>query len=506
MTETDSTTARPWFWPLLLLLCAFVAVQALWMRHAHGLSIDEPFTANAIALGWPRLAEVFPHDNAPLYYVLLEAWTRLTGDSALALRSLSAAAFTLAVLVTGLSGRAAGGSGAGLLAALFVATSTGAGLLHAATARAYALVGLIAALAVWAGLRIVAGGASRLRLALAAAALCVVVVAGLFTHPLFLPFSAAIVVAAFAGGARSGARALLAVAGGIATYAAAWWPVLDQTLHLPATSWMGSPGLIDLQNVPLLLWTARNGFMLVGCTLTLLFVAGRTAFELVRRPAFVFVALATALGLLIPFAASFVRPIYHSVRTTTLVLPALSLVFGLVLARFSKPALTAVIAFLFVASSVQYSATIARSADPNPTEASLSAVLAEAHCGDAIVAAGLSYSEITYFGTRLHAPSCLRVVPIPAEVAAHPGWLDEPSVLGRAEGLNREATALAATLARGQRAFVFGRSKGIGARVCRNVRAVLDAGCPLLQTLELGGSFFDTVWVYGARAQPRSER
>jgi mannosyltransferase len=506
MTETDSTTARPWFWPLLLLLCAFAAVQSLWMRHALGLSIDEPFTANAIALGWPRLFEVFPHDNVPLYYVLLKAWTRLAGDSAFALRSFSAAAFTLAVLVTGLSGRAAGGSGAGLLAALFVATSTGVGLLHAATGRAYALVGLIAALAVWTGLRTIAGGASRVRLSLDAVALCAIVVTGLFTHPMFLPFSAAIVLAAFAGGVRSGARALLAVAGAVAIYAAAWWPVLDQTLHLPATSWMVRPGLIDLQNVPLFLWTSRNGFMLVGCTLTLLFVAGRTMFDLVRRPAFVFVALVAAFGLLIPFTASFVRPIYHSVRTTALVLPALSLVFGLVLARFSKPALTAVIAFLFVASSVQYSTTVARSGDPNPTEASLAAVLGQARCGDVIVAAGLSYSEITYFGNRLHAPSCLRVVPIPAEVAAHPGWLDEPSVLGRADGLNREATALVATLVPGQRAFVFGRSKGIGARVCRNVRAVLDAGCPLLQTLELGGSFFDTVWVYGARAQPRGDR
>jgi hypothetical protein len=506
---------RSFFWPALLLICALAAAQAAWLRAAHDLSIDEPFTANAVALGWTQLTGVFADDNVPLHYVLLKAWTAVVGDSAFALRGLSVLAFTLAVLVTGLAGRAAGGSGAGLLASLLVATSTSVGLLHAATARAYALLGLIAALGVWIGVLLVdahargtpgsAAAASphaghRLWLA---ASLAGVTALGLFAHPLFLFFAVALATAAAAASDRHRALALAAPAAGVLVYLVSWWPVLAQTLRLPATSWMARPALVDLQNVFGLSWTSRNGFVLLGCALTLLFMSGRRSLDVLRSRPFIFCALAASLGLLLPFAASWIRPVYHPLRTPVLVLPALSVAFSLVLARFSRPGLTALIVALFVLGSVQFSMTTARAADPNPARASLAEVLRRARCGDVVVPAGQAFSEVRYFMRRLGAPACLRTIPVPAEIAAHPGWLDEPSVVARPETIDREADALVATLQPGQRLWVLGRTKGVGHRVLAVLAAALDRRGLGEERLALSGSFFDSVRVYTAPASRR---
>src|SRR5262249_19444412 len=102
-----------------------VALAAIASFH-HDLAIDEPFTALAIAQP-SALGTTLVHDNVPLYYVLLLGWTRLFGQSALALRAMSMAAFAGAILFTAAAARRAGP-----LAATLVACSVAFGLQPAA--------------------------------------------------------------------------------------------------------------------------------------------------------------------------------------------------------------------------------------------------------------------------------------------------------------------------------------------------------------------------------------
>ena len=67
--------------------------------------MDEPFMANSVRLPWHELFLVFRTDNVPLSYVLLRGWTAVLGESELALRGLSIAAYCGAVVVVGLAGR-----------------------------------------------------------------------------------------------------------------------------------------------------------------------------------------------------------------------------------------------------------------------------------------------------------------------------------------------------------------------------------------------------------------
>ena len=253
-------------------------------------------------------------------------------------------------------------------------------------------------------------------------------------------------------------------------------------------------------------WTSRNGFMLLGCAVTLIVLAGRRGLASWCDRPLVFCALVAALGLLLPFAASWIRPVYHPLRTPALVLPALSAAFALVLARLSRPPLTALFIVLFAAGSVQYTVATARAHDPNPTSDSLGQVLARARCGDVIVPTGYAFSEIVYFRRRLHAPACIGTVALPAEIATHPGWLDVRAVLARRDALDREVAALASSVRPGQRAWVFGRVKGVGHEVTDAVAAGLDRRMSREGELSLAGSFFDSVRVYVTRPATEEAR
>ena len=76
---------------ILLIAGGAVTLAALGRLH-HDLAIDEPFTA--LALAHPgSLGTTLVHDDTPLFYGLLLAWTRVFGASPFALRALSLAAF-----------------------------------------------------------------------------------------------------------------------------------------------------------------------------------------------------------------------------------------------------------------------------------------------------------------------------------------------------------------------------------------------------------------------------
>src|SRR5437867_1921088 len=226
-----------------LVLSAIVAAtvaQAILVNAHNDLRLDEPFMA--LALGRPSsLPATFVHDNVPLAYLLLLAWTRLFGSSAFALRALSAAAHGAAAAFTAAAARRSASPAAASLAALLVGFSVPVGLEHAAMARPYALVELFAAMTLWAARRADAMTATRGP----AVVLFAAHLAGLFTHPIFLFACAASSLAGAVCGRKRlllGAIPLLAVV----VYLGVWWPVLRQTLALPTTSWLTRPAFADV--------------------------------------------------------------------------------------------------------------------------------------------------------------------------------------------------------------------------------------------------------------------
>ena len=133
-------------------LCAIAlaaVTAALAARWSHSLSVDEPFTALAVGQPHAALLDTLRHDNTPLTYLALKPWSRLVGDSELALRSLTAFSYGAAVLVTGMAGVLLAGARCGIIAALLMASSGSVGLLHAATIRPYAFLSLFSALSAY---------------------------------------------------------------------------------------------------------------------------------------------------------------------------------------------------------------------------------------------------------------------------------------------------------------------------------------------------------------------
>lgn len=418
-------------------------------------------------------------------------WTRLFGSSAFALRALSIAAFAGAVALTGAAARRHGSAAAAWLAALMVACSVPIGLEHAATARPYALLALFSAMALWTAVR-----ANDIRSrALAGVALGAPHLLGLFTHPIFLFAS---IASALAGALAGRRRLLLASAplAAVAIYLAVWWPMLRQTLALPATSWMPRPGVDDLVGGFTGLWGDRNAFVFAGIALALVAVRGLEARRALSRD----VAFAAATVLFVlggAFVVSQIKPVYVAGRTPMLILPAASMTLAAVFTALGTPALAAIGALLVVSASVRYTVNGWRRPDPAPTRASLAEVAARAACGDTIVAAGLSYAALTYYAPRAGVPSCVPLRAFPEDVPGHPGWLDmSPGYEARIEAA---APPAAARLPAAGTLWVFVKRRGIGAEASDAIVRQIAVTRPLHETLPLRGTFFDEVQVYGPR-------
>jgi hypothetical protein len=136
--------------PLLGLTLAAAALRFTGLG-AQSFWLDEAATGRLMRLGlWPMLRGVANGESTPpLYYVLAWLWTRATGVSETGLRSLSALLGTLTVLaVYAAAGRLLDRRAA--LAAAALATFSPLLVWYSQEARSYALLGLLAALSLWA--------------------------------------------------------------------------------------------------------------------------------------------------------------------------------------------------------------------------------------------------------------------------------------------------------------------------------------------------------------------
>lgn len=131
--------------PLLaILLAALLRFHAL---DGQSLWNDEGNTLRLIQRDVPALLEAARRDiHPPLYYLLLKAWTALTGESEFALRAFSALCGVLSVACAYALGAALFARGVGMVAAFLSALNTFS-LYYSQEARMYALMALIAALA-----------------------------------------------------------------------------------------------------------------------------------------------------------------------------------------------------------------------------------------------------------------------------------------------------------------------------------------------------------------------
>jgi mannosyltransferase len=484
----------------LLGIVAFAVICAL-PRLTHSLSIDEPFTANIIQLPWPQFYEAFKQDNAIVpHYALLKVWASLFGESEVALRLPSLMFFCAAIVLIGLSGRKAFGWHGGLLAAALLASSIPLGTVYATNARPYAMVLFLMACAVWLGITLHLQPARR-GWFLLVLTLCL----GLLTHSIFLFFLAVCLVAVLLVGRQRLKLWVLCSAIAAAAYLVLMWDLLRATLQLPSLAWLAPPTVRDLAQAVLMLW---------GLPKTLLLVAVLAGLVLYRRtdlwqrlsPRMVIVALLAGLiGLGLPFVQSLVaKPVFFASRTPIIIFPAACLAVAYALHQLAPRWVQWAVVGLMGLGSLASVAQDFRAGDPWPARTSVQTVLAQTQCGDAIVAAGLSYSEVQYYLRRLNADECLQALPFPATVALHPGWVYVQGELQNATRLSAEAQSTAHQLAQKRaqhkRVFLFydsGRDFGRPREVIDFAKQALDAQFGAPQTLHLRGSFFDAVLVYG---------
>ena len=146
-SESTSTTR---LWLLLFATGAFFAM----FGSSRSLWLDEAFSANIARLGVSGILDALKADShPPLYYLLLAGWTRLWGESEIALRSLSGIFYLMTIPIIYAIVRASGCDGrtAGIGTLLFLIAKPA--IAHAQNVRMYSLLALMCALTLLAFVR-----------------------------------------------------------------------------------------------------------------------------------------------------------------------------------------------------------------------------------------------------------------------------------------------------------------------------------------------------------------
>jgi hypothetical protein len=318
---------------------------------------------------------------------------------------------------------------------------------------------------------------------------------GLFTHPVFAFVSAA---SAIAGLGRDSRRWLVgAPAAAIAVYLATWWPMLRRTADLPARTWMAPPGFGDVVRGTLFWGDHGTPVMAV----VLIAAIGLRWFRDQRSRsdpgagATAYAATTAALVMGSAVIVSQMTPVYLAARTPVFVLPAVSLAAGLAIADMT-PAIVAIgIAAMLTFSAVRYMVRTSARPDPFPTRDSLAAVAPRTTCGDVIVAAGLSYAPVRYYAAQAGVPGCVAIVPFPESVRDHPGWLEVSDAANA--GVQTLAAAEAARLPKTGTLWVLVARNGIGRTEGDALVREVITRRPSIETVQLKGSFFDELRVFG---------
>jgi hypothetical protein len=507
------------FWAGLLTIVLFGLALAA-VSVGRSLRIDEPLTANMMAEPlFQMLAERMRTSIRPVYFMLARLWTELFGESEIALRSISMLFFGLTIVTVGVTAKRIAGMPAGLIAALLVATSTGMGLVQAATARPYALLGLEAALAILLWVQLVplplltGEPHSRTRplwqTAGLVALLILLNIVGLLTHTIFAFFVAAYIGVTILVSWRW--FLLLSVGGAVSlgTFLLLRGPILFGVMEGPSLDWMPVPDLGDLKAAFDSLWGTRKTLIILAYVAGLLIVRFRQSLGVLWSRAFLTSAGILVLTSLVPFVFSQYKVVFNPERIPIMFLPPAALALAIFLGRVGWRPLTLLVMALVALGSVNTAVRTFGEVNQPSARESVQYVVEQAQCGDTLVLGGLSYAEVTYYLRRFDAPGCLQIETFPQDTADHPGWMDVVGLLDRRADLVTEARSTVARLAdqtEGQVWLFYNSADGpvittYGAEVTEIFKAEIDQALTLEQELNFRGSYFNHILVYTPRTR-----
>jgi 4-amino-4-deoxy-L-arabinose transferase-like glycosyltransferase len=231
----------------VVLVVAAGLVLRFWARSA--LWLDEALTVNIAAQPLHAIPSYLKRDGAPpLYYVVLHFWMKVSGNSDVALRSLSGLLSVATLPVAWVATRRFGGRTAATVVVLFLATSPFA-VYYATEVRMYSLVMFLTACGMVALIRVFDAPRPGNLVALG-----VVVAALLYTQywSLYLTGAVGLWLVFEALWSRPGRRraarwSLVAVAGGCLAFVP-WLPTFVYQSRYTGTPWAGTPTYAAIVN------------------------------------------------------------------------------------------------------------------------------------------------------------------------------------------------------------------------------------------------------------------
>lgn len=433
------------------------------------------------------LAAIAADVHPPLYFLLMWPWVRLFGGSEPALRSLPLLLHWLAIAAVYMAAAKALPRRAAWLAAVAYACAPLA-LLSAELVRMYSLLGLLAALSIWAWQDVASKPGVR-----PAVVWVLINVAGTFTHLWWFCWMAGQALAAFVCHRDQARRWAACFAAAVAPYAVLWGPALWRQVgrSSDAAAWLEPPnaGII----VPVV-------FLLLGALVAALPVAllsrwrGPWDRTWAMPP---WLPLMVAGTLLPPLIVSFWKPFFY-VRFTIVALPALCCW----VAGWCARGRAAVTAWIVIACMLIF--TLGMLAMPEGCDARLAARFLAEHAadGDTVLYVSLSRPATSYYLDRLRPGRQWRESSFPAAIDTHPGYEGDARNPASIPVWREEAAAVARAAAErpGARLWVLLRDGHAPSRVLAETleREMVALPGP---ALECGGreNYFNLIRVYAAR-------
>lgn len=432
------------------ILCVATAVR-LWQLDRDELWFDEGFAALVALEPVPQLLSELVRDSSPpLYFLLLRAWTLTVGADPWSLRLLSVICGALTIWGVFVLGRQLFGWRAATAASALLALSP-LHIYYSREVRPYALLIALAIASLLALERLGSAGRGRL------VTYVVATLAAAYTHNYGLLLLA--VLGVWVALRRVSVGPAAAAAALVVLGYAAWLPALTNQLASGATSWASA------------IWNATPPALVLFRTLAAFCIGGSTpeyvalgtggwpptahwtsylvfgvlvASALLRQPAAPATRLSLGLGVLLvlPFAVSFVTPIYVVGRHDVVALPLFLLLAGAGLVRLPRAAANAAaLAIAALALAAVHAFYSKSTADVGRRQAAV--LLAHARSPDQILATGFTRNTVEYYvrnGEGLEP-----IHSFPTSFGAHRGWVDEHELRNEA-ALNVDARRLVASL------------------------------------------------------------
>jgi hypothetical protein len=440
----------------------------------------------------------------------------------------------------GLIGRKLAGFQAGLLAALLVALSTRMGIPHAATARMYAQLGFIIALASWLHLRALGLLPPKPTTRRFYALLIVVNLIGLFTHPIFAFVMGGFTLSGLvftdlkrtlplnplpANGegtfettpdmmtgdegknrSRRIIRAtrpfltfVLTTAISIGLYVVIGLPLYSGGVGFAPLNWLPRPEWheLDLAFTEMLWGTGNTRLLALLCAGIVLFYVRRGVNTLLSRPALVGIIVVVAT-MLTPFLLDRYLDIgvFFRWRTPIIMLPMIALTVALFLSRAGTPHLTLILVGLLLNNALSFS--FSPMYDTHLRD-ELAQVAPDIDCATILVYGSLSITEVEYYLRRANVPDCQLRETFPLSTAEHPGWMDSLDLYYNLDELDAEALETVERYANTEaaRVWFFYEEGGVIGDINDSLKNELDMRFTLSETIDsVSGWNFDAILVY----------